>query len=72
MTRGEKLERELLYGVLHRVPKVGPTQCSRLPIIPHSATELHTLFGGGFDLIHHDSESHMTTLGNNIHILGNR
>lgn len=41
----------------------GPTQCSGLPVVRYSPTELHAQFGGGFELVHHDRESHMTPFG---------
>ena len=41
----------------------GPTQCSGLPVVRYSPSELHAQFGGGFELVKHDRESHVTPFG---------
>ncbi len=42
----------------------GPTQCSGLPVMRYSATELHAKFGEPFQLLNHEKESHHTPSGN--------
>lgn len=42
----------------------GPTQCSGLPVMRYSASELHAEFGKPFALLHHEKESHLTPAGN--------
>ncbi len=41
----------------------GPTMCSGLPVMRYSASALHQTFGGRFDLIGHEKESHLTPAG---------
>lgn len=41
----------------------GPTQCSGLPVMRYSASELHAEFGGSFQLIGHEREAHHTPGG---------
>lgn len=41
----------------------GPTQCSGLPVVRYAADTLHAEFGGGFELLEHLSESHLTPAG---------
>jgi SAM-dependent methyltransferase len=41
----------------------GPTQCSGLPVIRYSATELHAEFGSPFTLLQHEREEHHTPFG---------
>lgn len=41
----------------------GPLQCSGLPVMRYSATELHAEFGDGFKLLHHQKEAHTTPFG---------
>lgn len=42
----------------------GPTQCSGLPVMRYSASELHAEFGKPFQLLGHESECHHTPGGN--------
>ncbi|QZZ22943.1 class I SAM-dependent methyltransferase [Leptothermofonsia sichuanensis E412] len=41
----------------------GPLQCSGLPIMRYSATQLYEEFGAEFTLISHDKETHHTPFG---------
>lgn len=41
----------------------GPFQCSGLPVMRYSATQLHAEFGEAFTLISHEREAHHTPLG---------
>jgi ubiquinone/menaquinone biosynthesis C-methylase UbiE len=41
----------------------GPTQCSGLPVMRYSASELHAEFGEPFALVQHDTETHHTPFG---------
>ncbi|MDE2593836.1 MAG: class I SAM-dependent methyltransferase [Burkholderiales bacterium] len=41
----------------------GPTQCSGLPVMRYSATQLHAAFGSPFELIRHEEETHATPFG---------
>ena len=41
----------------------GPLQCSGLPVMRYSATQLHTEFGDAFSLIAHEREAHHTPSG---------
>lgn len=41
----------------------GPPQCSGLPVMRYSATQLHAEFGERFTLISHDRELHHTPFG---------
>jgi 2-polyprenyl-3-methyl-5-hydroxy-6-metoxy-1,4-benzoquinol methylase len=41
----------------------GPTQCSGLPVMRYSASELHAQFGGQFELLRHEGEEHHTPAG---------
>jgi len=41
----------------------GPTQCSGLPVMRYSASELHAEFGAPFTLIRHEKEEHQTPSG---------
>lgn len=42
----------------------GPTECSGLPVMRYSASELHAEFGEPFQLLGHEKESHHTPSGN--------
>jgi SAM-dependent methyltransferase len=41
----------------------GPTHCSGLPVMRFSAAQLHGEFGGSFQLLGHERESHHTPAG---------
>ncbi|MCK9189122.1 class I SAM-dependent methyltransferase [Acidithiobacillus sp.] len=41
----------------------GPLQCSGLPVMRYSATQLHAEFGEAFTLISHEREAHHTPFG---------
>lgn len=41
----------------------GPTQCSGLPVMRYSASELHAEFGSPFTLLQHEKEEHHTPFG---------
>lgn len=41
----------------------GPTQCSGLPVMRYSASELHAEFGSQFKLLKHEKEEHLTPFG---------
>lgn len=41
----------------------GPLQCSGLPVMRYTATQLHAEFGEDFNLISHERELHHTPLG---------
>ncbi|MDR0781164.1 MAG: class I SAM-dependent methyltransferase [Pseudomonadales bacterium] len=41
----------------------GPLQCSGLPVMRYSATQLHAEFGENFTLVSHDRELHHTPFG---------
>ncbi len=41
----------------------GPTQCSGLPVMRYSASELHAEFGAPFTLLQHKREEHHTPAG---------
>lgn len=41
----------------------GPAECSGLPVMRYSARELHAEFGGSFQLLGHERESHHTPGG---------
>ena len=41
----------------------GPTQCSGLPVVRYSASELHAEFGAPFQLLGHEIEAHHTPGG---------
>ena len=41
----------------------GPTQCSGLPVMRYSPTELHAEFGSLFTLLKHEREEHRTPFG---------
>jgi len=42
----------------------GPKQCSGLPVMRYSASELHAQFGQPFELMSHEREEHHTPSGN--------
>tara|TARA_R110002096_G_scaffold82336_5_gene191632 strand:+ start:1939 stop:2565 length:627 start_codon:yes stop_codon:yes gene_type:complete len=44
--------------------KDGPTECSGLPVMRYTASELHNEFGGRFDMLDQITESHYTPDGN--------
>lgn len=41
----------------------GPSQCSGLPVVRYSATQLHAAFGASFTLLQHAKEEHRTPSG---------
>ncbi len=41
----------------------GPAQCSGLPVMRYSPTELHSQFGSAFSLMKHEREEHHTPFG---------
>jgi ubiquinone/menaquinone biosynthesis C-methylase UbiE len=41
----------------------GPTQCSGLPVMRYSASDLHAEFGAPFTLLRHEKEEHRTPFG---------
>lgn len=41
----------------------GPLECSGLPVMRYSATELHAEFGPHFQLLRHEKEAHATPFG---------
>jgi SAM-dependent methyltransferase len=41
----------------------GPLQCSGLPVMRYSATQLHAEFGEAFTLVSHEREAHHTPFG---------
>ena len=41
----------------------GPTQCSGLPVMRYSASDLHAEFGAPFQLVRHEKEDHHTPFG---------
>ncbi len=41
----------------------GPVECSGLPVMRYSATELHAEFGTPFRLVRHEKEAHATPFG---------
>jgi hypothetical protein len=41
----------------------GPIECSGLPVMRYSATDLHAEFGAPFTLVRHEHEEHRTPFG---------
>jgi hypothetical protein len=41
----------------------GPTQCSGLPVVRYGPGQLHGQFGGRFELVDHQSQTHRTPAG---------
>lgn len=41
----------------------GPDQCSGLPVMRYSPSDLHETFGASFDLVRHERETHLTPFG---------
>jgi ubiquinone/menaquinone biosynthesis C-methylase UbiE len=51
------------YVIVATFAEDGPLQCSDLPVMRYSATELHAKFGTAFTLLKHQKEEHHTPTG---------
>ena len=51
------------YVIVATFAQDGPTKCSGLPVARYSAESLHHEFGGGFELVASEHESHETPMG---------
>ncbi len=51
------------YAIVATFAEDGPLQCSGLPVMRYSATELHAEFGTRFTLLKHQKEEHLTPSG---------